>query len=87
MQEPRPRLLPDLEVELVLVSDGFLEELGDLLERRVGLDLVLLLLLDVVEEESVGLLVYFLAALLSVLSRVVLQCLDPVDLGARHLFK
>ncbi len=84
VQEPGACLLPDLEIELVLVGDGLLEELRNLLEGRVALDLVLFLLFDVLQEESVGLLVNFLATLLGVLTRVVLQGLDPVDLGARH---
>lgn len=84
LQEPVPGLLPNLGTDGVFGLLWFLEELGDLLKRGVWLLLFSFGILDVLQEQSVRLVVDLLGCSLGMSIHVFLQRAQPVDLLSWH---
>jgi hypothetical protein len=84
LQEPVSGLLAHFGAEGVFGLLAFLEKFGDLFEAGIGLLFLLLGFLDVVQEETIGLVIDFLGRALGFDVHIAFKGINPINFLFRH---
>lgn len=84
LEEAVPRLLAHLGTDRIFGLLRLLEELGDLLEARIRLFLLLLGLLNVIKEQLISLIIDFLSRPLGLALNVSPEVVNPIYFLFRH---